>query len=119
EAAKKGLAQASDALRRLKYLADNGAVPKAKADQAQSQYDTALTQEQGAEQNLKKVNAGPTKEDLDAAQAQVAKAQAGLQEAITGARARNETSAEDVASAKIGVQNAEQSLRTAEGGHAQ
>jgi multidrug resistance efflux pump len=119
EAAKKGLTQAQDSLDKITSLANNGALPKVRISQAQSQYDTALAQAQAAQATMDQIKAGATKEDLDAIRAQVAKAQAGLREATAGAKARDDNSKKEAQAARVGLENAEQSLRLAQGARAQ
>jgi multidrug resistance efflux pump len=119
EATRKGLQAAEKYLNTMKFLANNGGVPKARADKAQNDYDTALAQFQQAEATLAQVLAGATIEELQQAEAAVHRAAANLDLAKGGARARNETSQSNVQAALVQVEKAQRGVEQARGAREQ
>jgi HlyD family secretion protein len=96
-------------LQRMKKLFAEGAVPQAKVEEAEMQYEKALAEWTAAEEQLKMAQSGSRKEQLDAAKAQLDQAKAAYQQAVA-AREQVGLKQLDVKSAEAGVQQAKGAL---------
>lgn len=96
-------------LERMKKLFDEGAVPQAKVEEAQMQYEKAVAELKAADESLKMAETGARKEQVDAAQAQLEQAKAAYEQAVAS-RGQVGLKQLDVKSAEAGVQQAKGAL---------
>lgn len=96
-------------LQRMNQLFVEGAVPKAKVEEAEAQYEKAVAELSAVEEQLKMAKSGARKEQLDAAKAQWQQAEAAYQQAVA-AKGQLGIKQMDVKSAEASVQQAKGSL---------
>ncbi len=96
-------------LKRMQDLYAQGAVPKAKVEEAQTQYDKAAAEYAAADEQLKMTLKGARNEQIDAAKAQWEQASAKYREAMA-ARGQVAVKESDVKSAEAGVRQAKGAL---------
>lgn len=96
---------------RQQQLFDQGFIPRATLDQAQTQYEVAQAQLQSAQQQLQLVQAGPLPSDIAAAEGEVRQVEAQLVNARVGTQAVR-LRQQDVAVARAALAQAEAQLLT-------
>jgi HlyD family secretion protein len=109
----KELEYAEEAAQRAARLLDRGAISKVKADQAALSYESAKSIHQSAMETLALLKAGPTREDVAAAEAEVEAAEFGVR-AAAAREAEIELRKQDQAVAEQAVQAAREAVRAAE-----
>ncbi len=100
-------------LARQQQLFTEGYIPRSTLDQAQNQYDVAVSQRRAADARLAQVRAGGSAQDIEIARAQLGQAEAQLAEARNGELTVRQRE-EDAAAARAQLQQAGVDLRQAE-----
>lgn len=112
EQAKAGLDNAKANYQRMKKLFEQGAISQQTFDGIETQYNVAKAQYEAAKQQLKMVKEGARKEDIQAVEAQVKQAEAGLK--LAKQTVETKSWKKDIARAKAQVKQASAALETAE-----
>jgi multidrug resistance efflux pump len=111
EQAKAGMENAKSNYDRTKQLFDQGAVSKQTLDAVDTQYTVANAQYQAATQQLNLVNDGAQEEDIEAVEAQIRQAEAGL--VLVRKLEETKNWEKDIAMAEALVSQAEANLKLA------
>lgn len=109
--AKAGLDNAKSNFDRMQKLFDQGAISKQTLEGVETQYTIAKAQYEAAIQQMKLIDEGAREEDVQAVEAQVRQAEAGLE--LVKKMADTKSWEKDIAMAKSQVQQAEAGLETA------
>lgn len=109
--AKAGLDNAESNYERMQKLFEQGAISKQTFEGIETQYTVAKAQHKAAIQQLELVKKGAREEDIQAVEAQVKQAEAGLK--LAKKMANTKSWEKDIARAKAGVEQAEAGLEAA------
>ncbi|WP_139489579.1 HlyD family secretion protein [Brevibacillus dissolubilis] len=96
-------------LQRMQQLLTEGAIPAAKLEEAQAQYDKAVAEHEATVEQLHMAESGARQEQIDATRAQLEQANAAYKNAVAG-RGQVGLRQSDVQSAEAGVQQAKGAL---------
>ena len=111
EQAKAGLDNAKSNFDRMQKLFEQGAISKQTLEGVETQYTVAKAQYEAATQQLKLIDEGAREEDIQAVEAQVRQAEAGLE--LAKKMADTKSWEKDIAMAEAQVQQAEAGWETA------
>jgi HlyD family secretion protein len=111
-ATKEAYRLAEDNYNRMKTLLEQGAVPQAKVDEAELNYQKAKAEYEAAQKQYEMVQNGPRKEEIQAAEAQLEQAKAAVALAEAG-KGQITLRQEDVHAAEAGISQAASSVSSA------
>jgi HlyD family secretion protein len=112
KATKEAFRLAEDNYNRMKTLLQQGAVPQAKVEEAELNYQKAKAEYEAAQKQYEMVQNGPRKEEIQAAEAQLEQAKAAVALAEAG-KGQVTLRQDDVRAAEAGVSQAQSSVSSA------